>query len=408
MWVRAKRRAQLPNWRERAGDYDIERRRDRKRIWLHAVSVGEVRAAEPILRELRTLLPDHEVVLTVTTSTGYGVAKRTVGELAHAAFYFPLDISRFCVNAMLRVEPSVVVVMETELWLNFLTAAKSIGARTCLVNARVSDRSFRRARWLRFFYRAVLSRVDECLAQSETDAGRLRALGARSVRVVGNCKFDEALRDEASVSFRSLMNVRDDERLIVVGSVRGEEEERLVIEALQGVKARVLFAPRHIERTDDIVSMAKATGFDVGKRSREELDKPFVVLDTLGELAGAYVGADIAIVGGGFSMLGGQNLIQPMAAGVPVICGPHMFNFRSVFDEALREGAVLVAVDPTSLRLAVESLLANAALRAKMGEAGRRVVERNRGSARRYAEEIARLSQEFHQERSAKRTQERG
>lgn len=408
MWLRAKRREQLPNWRERAGDYDIERKRDRKRIWLHAVSVGEVRAAEPILSELRALLPDHEVVITVTTSTGYGVAQKLVGKLAHAVYYFPLDVPRFCVNAMFRVEPAVVAVMETELWMNFLTAAKSIGARTCLLNARVSDRSYRRARWLRFFYRAVLARVDECLAQSELDAERLRSLGARTVRVVGNCKFDEALREGGSGTLRSLMNLRDGEPLVVVGSVRGEEEERLVIEALAGIEARILFAPRHIERANEVVEMAKERGFDVGRRSLGEVEKPFVVLDTLGELSGAYVGADVAIIGGGFSRLGGQNLIQPMAAGVPVVCGPHMFNFRSAFDEALREGAVVVAGDATALRSAVDSLLADAALRAKMGDAGRRVVERNRGSARRYAEEVARLAHEFHEDRAARREQERG
>lgn len=408
MWLRAKRRQQPPNWRERAGDYDIERKRDRKRIWLHAVSVGEVRAAEPILREMRSLLPDYEIVMTTTTSTGYGVAQNLVGELAHAVYYFPLDIPRFCVNAMLRVEPAVVAIMETELWLNFLTAAKSIGARTCLLNARVSDKSYRRARWFRFFYRAVLARVDRCLAQSEMDAERLRALGARNVRVVGNCKFDEALSGEKTTPFRSLMNLREDEQFIVVGSVRGEEEERLVVEALKGIQARILFAPRHIERADEIVAMAKTSGFDVGKRSLGELDKPFVVLDTLGELAGAYVGADIAIVGGGFAKLGGQNLIQPMAAGVPVLCGPHMFNFRSAFEEALREGALLVAEDAPSLRALVESLLADASLRAKMGKAGRRVVERNQGSAKRYAEEVAHLAHNFHEARDARRAQERG
>lgn len=398
----------MPNWRERAGDYDIERKRDRKRIWLHAVSVGEVRAAEPILRELRSQLPDHEVVLTVTTSTGYGVAQRLIGTLADGVFYFPLDIPRFCVNAMFRVEPAVVAVMETELWMNFLAAAKSVGARTCLLNARVSDRSFRRARWLRFFYRAVLARVDECLAQSDVDAERLRFLGAHSVKVIGNCKFDEELGGTPGPSFRSLMKVGEGERLIVVGSVRGEEEERLVLEALKGLKARILFAPRHIERAGEVVALAKALGYEVGLRSVGELDKQLVVLDTLGELGGAYVGADVAIVGGGFSRLGGQNLIQPMAAGVPVICGPHMFNFRSAFEEARREAAVVVAHDAVSLRSAVEMLLSDADRRARMGEAGRRIVDRNRGSARRYAEEVARLAREFHEQRAARLQRERG
>jgi len=408
MILRSKRRKEAPNWRERAGDYEVPRRRDRKRVWVHAVSVGEVKAAEPILRELRALLPDFEIALTATTSTGYGLARSLQGTVVDYVFYFPVDVPRFCVNALLRVEPCVVAVLETELWLNFLQSARSLGARTCLLNARISDRSFRRARYLRWFYRSVFRHVEFCGAQSEQDAERLRYLGAQEVQVLGNSKFDEAPPARAERSFRDRMGVREGEALIVVGSVRGEEEEDFVLDALQGLPVRVLFAPRHVERAGAIQQKAGARGFEVGLRSREEWDRPFVILDTIGELAGAYEGADLAIVGGGFSPSGGQNLIQPMAVGVPTLCGPHMSNFREVFESAQRVGAVAVASSPEELRETVQRLLADGETRARMGAAGKDLVERNRGSSRRYAEVVARLAQEFFEERERRRAARRG
>ncbi len=408
MILRTKRRKEAPNWRERVGDYEIARRRDRKRIWFHAVSVGEVKAAEPILREVRALLPDFEIVLTTTTSTGYGLAKGLQGTLVDSVFYFPVDVPRFCVNALIRVEPCVVAVLETELWLNFLQSARSLGAKTCLLNARISDRSYKRARFFKWFYRAVLRHVEFCGAQSEVDAQRLRSLGAERVEVLGNSKFDEAQPERSERSFREQMGVSEEETLIVVGSVRGEDEEDFVLDSLQGVQSRVLFAPRHIERAEAIREKAERRGFEVGFRSRGEWDRRMVILDTIGELASAYEEADLAIIGGGFARSGGQNLIQPMAVGVPVICGPHMFNFRTVFDMARRAGAVAVASTPEELRDHIVRLLADPAARSQMGAAGREIVETNRGSSRRYAEVVRRLADEFFSEREQRRRSHRG
>ena len=399
MIIRSKRRREQPNWRERTGEYDIPRKEDRKRIWIHAVSVGEVIASRPILRELRKELPDYEIVLTCTTSTGHEVAKPMVGSLINYLFYFPIDVPRFCVAAMIRVEPAVVVIMETELWMNFLSAAKMTRAKTCIANGRISERSFRRAIPLRFFYRALLRNVDECFMQTEADYGRIKALGASTASVLGNSKYDEASAPDMKINWQTELELREGCALVVVGSARAEEED-FILEALHGTNARILFAPRHIERAAAVAEKARAAGFETGLRSAGQNGKKLVILDTFGELASAYAFADLAVVGGGFADLGGQNLIQPLAAGCPVICGPHMRNFLEPFEAGIAEGAVRVASTSAELRSQVREVLDGAELRRCMSAAGRELVARNQGAAKRYAMAVAELARGFEASRT--------
>jgi 3-deoxy-D-manno-octulosonic-acid transferase len=397
MWWRANKREEKPNWKERTGEYDIPKRKDRKRIWVHAVSVGETIAARPILEELKIVLPDHEVVLTTTTSTGQGIAKGLVGKLAAYAFYFPIDVYRFCVNAMIRVEPAVVVIMETELWLNFLTAAKMTSAKTCVVNGRISERSFSRAKNLRWLYGAVFSKVDVALMQTEADAERARFLGAKNVTVLGNSKYDEAAVP-ADVDWKEILGTGED-KLIVVGSARGEFEEELVLSALRPLSEhRIVFAPRHPERASIVADAARRLGFEVGMRSRGENGARFLVLDTMGELASLYRHADVAVIGGGFDKLGGQNIIQPMACGTPVICGPNMKNFREPYEQGVAAGAVLTAATAEEVSESVQKILNDENLRHRMAEAGRNLVKQSVGASKRYAIAIADLARAFHEE----------
>jgi 3-deoxy-D-manno-octulosonic-acid transferase len=407
MWWRASKRAEKPNWQERTGNYDIARRQDRKRIWIHAVSVGEAIAARPIILELNQRLPDYELIVTTTTSTGQGIAKGWLGKLIGRAFYFPIDVYRFCVNAMVRVDPAVVVIMETELWLNFLTAAQMTNAKTCLVNGRISERSFSRARSLKWLYGSIFSKVDECLMQTEADADRARYLGANNVRVLGNSKYDEASEPQP-VDWPTILKLGA-AKLIVVGSARGELEEDFVLNALEGIsrrdagapiETRIVFAPRHTERTEAVALQARAAGFDVGLRSAGSNEAEFVILDTMGELASLYPHADVAIVGGGFDRLGGQNIIQPMAAGAPVICGPNMKNFREPYEQGVAAGAVMTASTSDELRESVQKLLNDENLRRSMAEAGRKLVKENTGASARYANAIADLVEAFHRENS--------
>lgn len=393
MILRARARKEQPNWKERMGDSSIEPPRDGvRRVWIHAVSVGEVIAVLPILRELRNKMPNHQIVFSVTTSSGHSTAQDKAAGLYDHLIYFPIDVARFQLAAMTRVRPDVVAIMETELWMNFLWAAKAMDAKTLLINGRISDRSFPRARRVKFFYRALLRDLDLALMQSDKDAERIRTLGAAKAEVLGNCKFDEAAeevkidRQELGISPKSLV--------IVVGSTRGEEDERLVLDALEEVKdlgALIIHAPRHLERADEL-ALDAAKRFGEVRRRSEALPLghcSYLLLDTYGELAKIYAIADVAIVGGGFANLGGQNLIQPLAHGVPALHGPHMQNFREATAEADSVGAAIQCADSAELAATLRRLLTDPHERQKMGSAASAMVQRHRGASARYAQAIA-------------------
>ncbi|MBI1756225.1 MAG: 3-deoxy-D-manno-octulosonic acid transferase [Fimbriimonas ginsengisoli] len=393
MWLRTRRRKEQPNWKERGGDYAIEPLPDAHRIWFHAVSVGEVVASLPILRELRDLLPGWEIALSVTTSSGHKTARERAAGLYDHLVYFPIDVARFQLAAMSRVRPKAVAIMETELWFNFLWAARACRARTLLVNGRIGDRSFGRSRWLRFFYRRLLAMLDRTLAQSERDAERLRALGAQGVEVMGNCKFDEALEGAAAnpAELRAHYGIPKERRVVVVGSTRSELEESLVIEAIQAVGLHdltVIHAPRHLERAPALASAVEQAFGQVALRSKGQTGD-YLILDTYGELSGLYAIADVVVIGGGFDRLGGQNLIQPLACGKPVLHGPHMNNFADVTASALAAGASSVCSTAQELSASLKQLLDDPEEREKMGAAARELVKQNAGASRRYAEAIA-------------------
>ncbi len=299
--------------------------------------------------------------------------------------------------AMQRVQPDVVAVMETELWMSFFWAAKVFGAKTLLINGRISDRSFPRARRIRFLYKSVLKDLDRCLMQTDTDAERIKALGAKSAEVLGNCKFDQALPDPLPdpAAIRADFAIPLKTPLLVVGSTRGAEEEALVLEAVSNLAAwkdgslYVIHAPRHLERVPELEAAASAHfGLPPGLRSQKTSCR-FTILDTYGELAGVYAAADVVVIGGGFANLGGQNLIQPLALGKPVVHGPHMQNFRSATASADGAGAALVAYTADELTQTLDRLFADPELRAQMGTAAAKLVRDNLGASRRYSEAIA-------------------
>lgn len=391
-FLRTRGRLEKPNWRERTGRYSLPASQ-KARVWFHAVSVGEVVASAPILREVRRLLPDHEIVLSVTTSSGHKTAREQPPGLFDHLVYFPIDVRRFQRRALSSVRPRVLAVFETELWLNCLSLARGFGARTLMVNGRISDRSFPRALRLRFFYRSVLSYVDRCLMQSSIDAERIRVLGAEAAEVLGNCKFDQAMEGVGADAalWRQRLCLDASLPVIVVGSTRGAEEEAFVLDALSAAgwdRFQVIHAPRHLERVEALAQQVLERTGRAARRSLGEVG-PYLILDTYGELAEVYSVADLVIVGGGFANLGGQNIIQPLAHGKPVLHGTHMQNFRDVAALALRSGASRAAASPSELASLITELLADPAQRAAMGDAARRLVAENVGASRRYAEAIA-------------------
>jgi 3-deoxy-D-manno-octulosonic-acid transferase len=388
-WFRASRRKEAPNWKERCGNYQsILIPKEKPSVWVHAVSVGEVMAAVPILRQLRALCPEHAIVLSVTTSSGHRTASEFGVDLYDHLVYFPLDVARFQLSAMMRVKPDVVVIMETELWFNFLWAAKTIGAKTMLVNGRISDRSFPRSQKIRFFYAALLGMMDRCLMQTDLDRERILALGAKSAETFGNVKFDEAVDGLGADPewWRETLGLAEGMPVLMIGSSRGEEEERLIRDALRRVEGSysLVWAPRHLERADAIAADLTEQFGGVARRSLAERGN-VILLDTYGELGKAYAVADIVIIGGGFSNLGGQNLLQPLAHGKPVLHGPHMQNFREIAEGAAKAGATESCVDADALARALQRLLNDPAERAQRGVAGKAFVHQHEGASRRYA-----------------------
>lgn len=395
MVVRARRRGEQPNWAERQGNYALRPRKDEKRIWFHAVSVGEVLAATSVLRAVRARLPDYEIVLSTTTSSGNRTAREHAVGLYDHLVYFPIDVARFQLAAMQRVRPSVVVIMETELWMNFLWAAKVFKARTLLINGRISDRSFRRSLRFRPFFSALLRDMDRCLMQTQLDAERIRILGANIAEVTGNAKFDQALEglSDDPTDWYTELQLDKARPILVIGSTRDDYEEDIVLAAINRLKnqnIQVVHAPRHLERVPTLLEKAKqARGLQsVGLRTASE-QHDYLILDTYGELGSVYSVADVVIVGGGFSNLGGQNILQPLAHGKPVIHGPYMQNFREVTEAADHAGATRTCATVDELVKTLDLLLDDADVRWRMGMAAREFIERNRGAAGRYADAIA-------------------
>lgn len=389
LW-RAKRRKEPVDWKQRTGELKIQMRQGSRRIWFHAVSVGEVVASLPILREIRSFAPDAEIVLSVTTSSGHATAEDRATGLYDHLVYFPIDVPRFVLGSLVKVKPQVVAIMETELWFNFLWGAKSLKATTMLVNGRISDRSYPRSLKLQFLYESLLHELDFALMQSETDAYRIKHLGHKSPEVLGNCKFDEALAgtDADPAAWRQELGIAPDAFVVVVGSTRSDLEEDLVISALRDPRLagiQVVHAPRHLERAEQLA--AKAKEFGVGLRSRKET-APYLILDTYGELSNVYSVADVVVVGGGFDKLGGQNILQPLAHGKPVIHGPNMQNFRDASELAARARATATANTSQELADIIAGLKDDPAKRDAMGSAAAELVKAHVGASRRYAERI--------------------
>lgn len=386
-------------WGERWGAYPPQLAVDRRtpRVWVHAVSVGEVMAAVPVLRELRRRHPDALIVLSTTTPTGREVAMKQVPP-ADEVVYYPLDFPFTAARALGSVHPDLVLLMEWEIWPNFLTAAKRRGATVAVLNGRISDKGFRRGKRGGFFVRPGLAAVDRFVMQSEEDARRAALVGADAARViaVGNTKFDESsamLTPEKRAALRADLGVPDGVPVVVLGSTRngtpadGRDEEEILAPALRAVRERhpglrVVLAPRHLDRADVAAAAFERAGFTVARRSQGGTltDADVLLLDTFGELARVYAVAEAAFVGGSLVRQGGQSVFQPLAQGVPVLFGPYVNNQRDIAALSQAEGVGSTVADGDALTAELSRLLSlptneKATLSAK----ARALIERNQG-----------------------------
>ncbi len=393
-------------WSERWGHLPAElANQARPRLWVHAASVGEVMAAQPILQELRDRLPRHEIVVSAITPGGHEAATAQVGKLVDTVVYAPFDVPAAVRRAVRTIRPDLLVVLETEIWPNLLHITRESGARLALVNARISDRSLPRYRRFRGLAGWALDCFDVILAQTELDAERLRSIGAPPARVAvaGNAKFDQApppLRADERAALKWDLGLAADAPVLVIGSTRAAEEEELALAAY--VKAResvlglaLVHAPRHVERAAELADRMRGMGLHPVRRS-EGGSGPVeqLILDTYGELARVYAVADAVFIGNSLVPPGGgQNPVQPLAQGVPVIYGPHMQNFRDVVAQAEQAGVGVRVRDGGELAEQVlRAVTRDSAARQALAERAIRLVEANRGAAARAAKTVAELA----------------
>ena len=384
LWWRGRRE---PGYRahvqERFGFYSGER--PDKALWVHAVSVGEARAAAPLVRELKRLYPDHTVVMTCTTAAGRDTVKQVYGESVLAA-YLPYDYPEPVQSFLQRFRPRLGVLMETELWPNLLAQCERNGVPVALANARMSEKSARGYRRLRALAEPALRSLAVVCAQSEADAARLRELGARRVEVTGNLKFDVTL-DAAQLEAGREWKARVGRPVLLLASTR-DGEEKLLVE--QGkTTALMVVVPRHPQRFDEVASLAD------NRRTRAPFPAPqdrVYLGDTMGEMAFYYAACDVAVIGGSFMPLGGQNLIEALAAGAPVVLGPSMYNFAEATRLALEAGAALQAGDAREAMQRAGELLGDPARREAMAGAGKRLCEAHRGATARHLQLLRQLA----------------
>lgn len=373
------------------------------RIWVHAVSVGEVTAAAPIVAALRSRFPEACIVLSTSTETGQEMARKIV-PAASAHIYYPLDIPRVVRKVIDLVRPDVFVPVETELWPNFIRICRRAGTPLVMVNGRLSPRSFRRYRSTRFFWKRILVNLDEAGVISETDATRFAALGmsAEQIHVLGNAKYDGlAARISPAIEkeIADLLGIAPGEEFLVAGSTHAGEETvildvyRRLLELRPGFG--LILIPRHIERGPTVAELVRQAGFSDCitmseiKAGRGRRGEKVILVDVIGELFKVYSLAAVVFCGGSLVPKGGQNLLEAAAWGKVVFHGPHMEDFRD--EQALIEeaGAGITVADGEELFAGIVDLLNHPDRLRQKGEAGHRAVAANAGAAERYAALIA-------------------
>ena len=371
-------------------------------VWVHAVSVGEVLAAKPLLSRLRSIYPNHRLLVSTTTATGQAVA-RQFGASVDATFYAPLDLSSFVARTLDRVKPELLVLIDTELWPNLLRACQRRGVKTALVNGRISDQSYRGYRLVRRFMRRVLDDVDRMCAQNLSWSKRLLALGASPdrVRVTGSLKFDAVSPGGADlhVGDRVLQYfefVGERPVIVAASTMRGEEPPLLrAFGKLRRVHpdAVLIIAPRHPERFDEAREIALDHGCRVVRRTELSPEAApsaeVVILDTIGELARLFQLATVVFVGGSLVPRGGHNLLEPAVFGKAIIFGPHMENFAEIAETFIARGGALQLGSDAELAGVFETLVADPVRRASLGAAAQALVEANRGALGRSLDALA-------------------
>ena len=390
LWRARRQPEYLRHWGERFGYFDDIS--PAPTIWLHAVSVGETRAAQPLVAALRERYPGHRILFTHMTPTGRATSEALFGDSVDR-IYLPYDTTGAMLRFLRHYKPQFGLIMETELWPNLIATCRRESVPLSLVNARLSQRSARRYAKFPALTREAFRGLTAIGAQSAADASRLEALGAQGITVTGNIKFDIVAPEQQLALGREFCLHYGSRPVWLAASTR-EGEEALILDACKragskvgvGETALLVIVPRHPQRFDEVSRLASERGFVVQRRSGNALVAPatrVLIGDSMGEMFAYYASADIAFIGGSLLDFGSQNLIEAAACGTPVLIGPSTRNFAEVAREAIACGAALSIGDADDLVTQVNALLADVDRRREMGEAGRAFAERHRGATAR-------------------------
>jgi 3-deoxy-D-manno-octulosonic-acid transferase len=359
-------------------------------IWLHAVSLGETMAVKPLVRGLRELYPERKIIITTVTSAGKRIAESILPK--ENTYYLPLDLSFLMHYFIKKINPSLLILTETELWPNLILSVKQKNVPIVLVNGRISALSFKGYMMVRWLLKPLLKRIDLFLVQTELDEERFLKLGVNKekIKVTGNMKFD--IKDSTDLKidytdYRKILGLSSKEKLLVAGSTH-PGEEKMIIEVYAKLKKKfsflnLLIAPRHPERSLEIEKLAKEFGFNPIRISQISsilnTHYSLLILDTLGQLMNYYALADIVFVGGSLVKIGGHNILEPALFKKPIIFGPYMFNFKDISEEFLRENAGIMVDNSEELYNKIEELLREPKKAVFLGENAYNLIQKNKG-----------------------------
>lgn len=394
LWRSMRQPEYLQHLGERFGIFQAKP--DRPVIWLHCVSVGETRAAEPLVRQLQQTYPENSILLTHATPTGRAAGEQLFGDSVMRA-YLPYDLPFFVRPFLQHFKPEIGLLMETELWFNLIHACRDQHVPLLLVNARLSDRSARGYARLGHLVEQGLCELTVIAAQTRPDAERLCELGAPQVEVTGNLKFDVSPPDTAVQQGAFLREMMGADRPVVLAASTREGEELLILDALAQIQIPGLLAvivPRHPQRFEEVASILAQRGVPYRRRSGNSSLPPecqVLLGDSMGEMHAYYAACDLAIIGGSLLPYGGQNLIEACALGKPVLVGQHTFNFDEAASQAVMLGAAGRIWELSGLARDIEGLMKDPDARKKMGEAGLAFAAANRGAAQRLMAVIERV-----------------
>lgn len=385
--------------RQRLGSLESLKNSTRPIIWLHCVSVGETQAARPLVERLRSEFPQYSIVVSTITVTGQNLARKVFSSSVENVFYFPFDWRWTVGRSLDAINPAVVLLMETELWPNFLRECDKRKIPVALVNGRISNQSFRRYHLVRFFLKRVLSHLTMAVMQTENDAKRIASLGLTTDKIFtgGNLKFDadSVLPDEQSTKgLQQRFDIKPERPLILAASTHAPEE-KIIIESFQQLRrenpVRLMIAPRHPERFQEVANLFETSGITWVRRTNapgaNDAPADAILLDTIGELPAAYSLATIVFVGGSIIKRGGHNVLEPAATGACVVTGHNTHNFRTIV-ELLIEADAIIQLPPLETKKAapclthtLDELLKNRNQRLQLGDRARNIVEANKGTA---------------------------